>query len=249
VLTVENCIFRSNVADYGGALFFYRNANPRLAGNLVVDNHALQNASAAYCAYSHPRFVGNTIVGNPIHNAADPYIETCAVLDFVCKPVFVNNIVRDNEPEVLYMHSQLWSSKDCYTHYNNIEGYPITGGNIDADPLFADPATGDYDLSIGSPCIDVGDNAAAAPDGWDLAGRLRIARGVVDMGAYEVPFGDLNCDGRVDFGDINPFVLALSNPAVWQAAYPGCELLYGDINDDQVLDFGDINPFVALLGG
>jgi hypothetical protein len=90
---------------------------------------------------------------------------------------------------------------------------------------------------------------AAPADGFDLDGRLRVARFVVDMGAYEVPFGDLNCDGRVDFGDINPFVLALSDPSAWQAAYPGCELLYGDISGDQELDFGDINPFVALLTG
>lgn len=59
--------------------------------------------------------------------------------------------------------------------------------------------------------------------------------------------GDLNCNGVVDFGDINPFVLALTNPAAWQSAYPGCPVLNGDINNDNVVDFGDINPFVSLL--
>jgi hypothetical protein len=64
--------------------------------------------------------------------------------------------------------------------------------------------------------------------------------------------GDLNCDGAVDFGDINPFVLLLSNAAAWQATYPGCPMINGDINDDGVYgqtSFGDINPFVALLTG
>ncbi len=61
--------------------------------------------------------------------------------------------------------------------------------------------------------------------------------------------GDLNCDGSVDFGDINPFVLILSNPAVWQQTYPGCPLLNGDIDGDGSVGFGDINPFVALLAG
>ncbi len=247
MLSIEDCIFRNNVADYGGALFFYRNANPRIAGNLMVGNHALQNASAIYCAYAHPQIVNNTIVGNPIHNLENPYIDSCAVLSFIAKPVFTNNIIRDNDPDVLYLHSQLWSNKDYYTRCNDIEGYASIGGNIDADPTFADPDNGNYDLAVGSPCIDAGDTAAAAGDGFDLDGRLRVARWVVDMGAYEVPFGDLNCDGRVDFGDINPFVLALSNPTAWQATYPGCELLYGDISDDQALDLGDINPFVALL--
>jgi hypothetical protein len=59
--------------------------------------------------------------------------------------------------------------------------------------------------------------------------------------------GDLNCDGSVNFDDINPFVLILSNPAAWQAAYPGCPAANGDINGDGSVGFGDINPFVALL--
>jgi len=61
--------------------------------------------------------------------------------------------------------------------------------------------------------------------------------------------GDLNCDGQVGFGDINPFVLALTSPSSWQTQYPKCNLLNGDINGDGVLDFGDINPFVRLLTG
>lgn len=64
--------------------------------------------------------------------------------------------------------------------------------------------------------------------------------------------GDLNCDGTygvASFGDINPFVLLLTNPTLWQATYPGCPVLNGDINGDGTVDFGDINPFVALLSG
>jgi hypothetical protein len=61
--------------------------------------------------------------------------------------------------------------------------------------------------------------------------------------------GDVNCDGTVSFGDINPFVLILSNPEVWQQTYPDCPLLNGDINADGSVNFGDINPFVALLTG
>ncbi len=58
---------------------------------------------------------------------------------------------------------------------------------------------------------------------------------------------DLNCDGEVNFGDINPFVLLLSNPAVWEESYPGCPQNNGDINCDGGVSFGDINPFVACL--
>jgi hypothetical protein len=61
--------------------------------------------------------------------------------------------------------------------------------------------------------------------------------------------GDLNCDGTVNFGDINPFVLTLVDSGLWQQTYPGCPLDNGDINGDGCVGFGDINPFVALLTG
>ncbi|MBP7747609.1 MAG: M28 family peptidase [Phycisphaerae bacterium] len=63
------------------------------------------------------------------------------------------------------------------------------------------------------------------------------------------PVGDLNCDGLVDFRDINPFILILTNPEAWAAAYPDCPSANGDINGDGSITFGDINPFIALLTG
>ena len=60
--------------------------------------------------------------------------------------------------------------------------------------------------------------------------------------------GDLDCDGDVDFDDIEPFVLALSDPAAYELAYPGCPLPNADTDGDGDVDFDDINPFVALLG-
>jgi uncharacterized Ntn-hydrolase superfamily protein len=59
--------------------------------------------------------------------------------------------------------------------------------------------------------------------------------------------GDLNCNGSVEFGDINPFVLALADPSGYATAYPNCNVLNGDINTDGATDFADINPFVGLL--
>ncbi len=59
--------------------------------------------------------------------------------------------------------------------------------------------------------------------------------------------GDMDCSGAVDFGDINPFVLALADPAGYTQQYPTCDLLNGDCNGDGRVDFGDINPFVELL--
>jgi hypothetical protein len=110
-----------------------------------------------------------------------------------------------------------------------------------------------------SPCIETGDpNFTGQPGELDLDGHRRIWDGdadgiaIVDMGAYEfgsTHYGDLNCDGVINFDDINAFVLALSNPAGYQQQYPNCDILDGDINRDGVVNFNDINPFVALLSG
>lgn len=62
--------------------------------------------------------------------------------------------------------------------------------------------------------------------------------------------GDLNCDGAVDFADINPFVLYLTDLAGWQATYPGCPPVNGDINSDGLYpSFTDISAFTVLLSG
>jgi len=61
--------------------------------------------------------------------------------------------------------------------------------------------------------------------------------------------GDANCDGQVNFGDINPFILRLSSEAQYAATYPSCPEANADINGDGTVDFADINPFIALLTG
>jgi hypothetical protein len=62
--------------------------------------------------------------------------------------------------------------------------------------------------------------------------------------------GDLNCDGVINFGDINPFVMYLSNFNLWQTTYAGCDPRNGDINCDGTYgaaSFADINPFVSIM--
>lgn len=62
------------------------------------------------------------------------------------------------------------------------------------------------------------------------------------------PIGDLNCDGVVNNFDIDPFVLALSDPPGYAAAYPSCDRSGADIDGDGDVTNFDIDPFVAMLG-
>ncbi|TWT40385.1 hypothetical protein RAS1_40940 [Phycisphaerae bacterium RAS1] len=78
------------------------------------------------------------------------------------------------------------------------------------------------------------------------SGRIDIR---LNAPAPKLTLGDLNCDGLTDILDINPFVLALSDPAAYQQQFPICPIANGDINMDGNTDVLDINPFVALLTG
>ncbi len=63
----------------------------------------------------------------------------------------------------------------------------------------------------------------------------------------EPRLGDLNCDGLVNFGDIDPFVLALEGEEAYLEQYPHCRWLNADCNCDWVVDSFDIDPFTACI--
>jgi len=73
---------------------------------------------------------------------------------------------------------------------------------------------------------------------------------------YGVKGGDSDCNGAVDFDDINYFVAALVSEASWVSYYkahhdqqePPCDYIEAnDANGDHAVNFSDINPFVALI--
>ena len=173
-----------------------------------------------------------------------------------------NTILWDNTAAV--GHEIAIDNSELFVSYSDIEGgfQQISSangstlnwgdGNIVADPLFFNPGIGDYHLLFLSPCIDVGDPNGNYVGQADIDGELRVWNGRVDMGADEFGsrnFGDLNCDGAFNGGDIDPFFLALGDPAAYAIAFPTCEPLLGDMNGDGRLDGGDIDPFFACLGG
>ncbi len=111
--------------------------------------------------------------------------------------------------------------------YSNVAGGAPGAGNIDADPGFVAPGSGDFRLASGSPCIDAGSNLAVpATSSLDLAGNDRfrndalatntgVAGGaggvmIVDMGAYEAP-------NRVRY--VNAAATGANTGLTWADAY------------------------------
>ena len=63
----------------------------------------------------------------------------------------------------------------------------------------------------------------------------------------QVP-GDLNCDISVDAGDCSPFILAMTDPTGYAAAYPACNIMHADMNANTIIDCNDWTLFQQALG-
>jgi hypothetical protein len=127
--------------------------------------------------------------------------------------------------------------------------------------------SGDADISVASGGVltfdatnfDVAQQVwlAAAQDADLLNGTARLR--VSSQGAPDVlvtvteadddrpPLGDLNCDWSIDFFDIDPFLLALFEPATYPLVYPACDITLADVNEDGFIDYFDVDPFLGVL--
>ena len=83
---------------------------------------------------------------------------------------------------------------------------------------------------------------------WDMA----VTNWDMDQGNFVyysqlMVMGDANCDGRVDFEDITPFVRLLSG--TYEEIFPDCDgPISCDMDGNGAIDFDDINGFIAALG-
>ncbi len=111
------------------------------------------------------------------------------------------------------------------------------------------PAVLEYELAVEPEAdLDYYDVVLAVAGQFEGDGTLFYVEEHVYVQVFGEP-GDLNCDGVLDFEDINPFVLALTNPAAYAGQYPACHAVLADCDGDRQVGFGDINAFVALLSG
>ncbi len=140
------------------------------------------------------------------------------------------DVDRDGDPDLAEVH---FSNGQTHIYLNN-------EGTLDSTPTWT------YDSPSVGTALAFGDING---DWWpDLViGYSGQPCVVVFYARPPVVHGDLNCDGSVDFGDINPFVLAMTGAAAYYAQYPSCNWHNADCNGDGAVNFGDINPFVSCL--
>ncbi|MDF7825877.1 hypothetical protein P4B35_17745 [Pontiellaceae bacterium B12227] len=156
----HQCVFLSNSANQGGALSFGTANNCLFVDNLAGGiAGAMLRGTANNC----------TMIGNAAGTQGGATWETTVR----------NSILWDNSAPTgpnFYLSPLVSSASPEVVHG--------VDGNITNAPAFVDAAGGDYRLLYANACVNAGSNAWAVGT-QDLGGNDRIARGLVDMGAYE----------------------------------------------------------------
>jgi len=263
-VTMRNCVIARNSAGEGGGISLYYVNQGTLINSTISSNSASSGAGVA--CYSVAAALNTCTLSRNVATATAGGIYCAggatATLDNCI--LWADSAVKG--PEIGVVSSSTVTVKYCDVEggesatYVDVSSILYWGaGNIEQDPLFVNPGANDFHLIEGSPCIDTGDPAFVPKTGeTDIDGEMRVWDGDgsggarVDMGADEFGsyrFGDLNCDAKLNNFDIDPFVLALTNPAGYAQKFPDCDRMLGDINADGSLNNFDIDPFVKVLTG
>lgn len=202
-ITVISSVFTGNTASEGGAINVGDSADSTLINCLLVDNTASEDGGAGAVFGGTVQFINCTIAGNtaPTGGAFDLRDEG--------RVTIANSIIWDNSSGIEIASGSGLPGQPGYlpgggyadVSYSDTQDGEPGAGNIDADPQFIrNPGTngssdlGDEHLSLSSPCIDDGNNAAVPANiTTDLDGRPRFVDipgihdpgAIVDMGAYE----------------------------------------------------------------
>lgn len=188
LITVTDCLFQGNLAEVGGGMMCYSDqcsgnvTNCAFWGNRATgDGGALWVGEQSQAVVTNCSFHANSAGTGEFDLGGALYVDSLSVA------TAVNCIMWGDCPDEIYTEG---GASVTYCDVQGDWGAPADL-NIDADPMWAHPGAGDFHLLPGSPCIDVGDNAAANLPPFDFEGDNRIIDGdedttaTVDMGVDE----------------------------------------------------------------
>ncbi len=217
----SGCIFKRNLAQGGGGMRISVDEDSLLINclfeaNLAQDKGgAIENHVSRDLLIKNCTFVQNSALRGSAFFHDERSRNTC-----------LDSCILWDQDRVIWMADR----SSITVAYSNVQGGWVGIGNIDKDPIFADPNNGDYHLKsqggrwdpnyetwiadeVTSPCINAGDpNSPIMYEPFPTGG-------VINMGAYggtvkasksyfgepvceTIVAGDINGDGKVDFEDL-----------------------------------------------
>ena len=164
--------------NHGGGIAIYGVDEVIIKRTAVVDNHANNGIGGILVEFSDVTLENITVSGNSSTYGGSIGVGEGGNVNLTNSILWGNTDgTEEVDGEVLL---ELDGSLTAY--YNDIEGGYGGFANIDADPLFTNPDSGDFTLQQGSPCIDAG----TADLDWDGIEDITDYFGSApDMGAYE----------------------------------------------------------------
>jgi len=219
--TLTNCIFAENSSGYGAGIH-------SMSGTATLINCLLKKNSAAtwgggLCSVSSAVSLINCTFGSNLSPLGSGLACRSPTNVPDSNVTITNSILWDQNGEI-------WIDDDSTVaiSYSDIQGGWSGAGNIDTNPLFINPAGGNYHLRLKSPCINTGNNSAVPPSiTTDLDGKPRIINGTVDMGAYEYVFQP----SRIIYVDAGAG--GENNGSSWTDAYNFLQDALADANDSE----------------
>jgi hypothetical protein len=215
--TVIDCFFVSNNAGSGGGGILNENSPWPHLYNCTLVNNSANLGGGIYNYASGPEMVNCTFWANSADgggaifndNSVLPKVINCTFSDnqaIAGTAIACTSYEQSFPSTVQVTNSILWDGGNeiwfddgstVTTTYSDIQGGYSGAGNINADPIFLHPDSGDFHLQPGSPCIDAGDNNSV-PVGTtqDFEGDNRFVddQSIPDTGNGTPPIVDMGID-------------------------------------------------------
>jgi len=229
---INNIITNNYARLAGGGVTISYNSNPILKNNLIANNSAFgddySNGGGINISYCNPILINNTITNNSTISITRG---GGGISCLYASPILINTILCGNTAssgDQVYLYAV---SSDPDFYYCDVEGGTAafagsgSGGNyngtyqnnVDADPLFVNAATGDYNLSDPSLCIGAGIDSVAGyhapPTDIDGNPRPNPTGSMPDIGAYENSLGNpINSINEILLNHPDKYVLYQNYP-------------------------------------
>jgi len=199
--TITGC----NITDNGTGIYLFGGSHPEISFCNIMTNTGTGvemrvNVLGRQKLYNHPDITNCVIAANGQYGISEdhPTITNCTICDNMAGGIFNSTSTITNS--IVYYNgdgtpaTQITGDSTTIT-YSDVRGIGQDGGNIDADPLFADTTDSNYHLmsqsgrwnptsqswiqdQVSSPCIDAGDPNS------DFGLEPEPNGSVINIGAY-----------------------------------------------------------------